>query len=383
MGRDPKPTKSKEAKPPVARKSPKDNARVRDLEKRLAEAEAQQTATAEILRVISSSPGDLQPVLDAVAENAARVCSATDARILRVEGDKLRRVAQFGPLTAEMPALIPLSREFPPGRSIIDRRTLHIEDLRPLLDTEFSAARTLRTADLGIRTMLVTPLMREGEPIGAILIRRTEVRPFTERQVALLQTFADQAVIAIENVRLFTELQASNRELTTALDTQTATSDILRVISHSQTDVQPVFDTIVDSAVRLLRGYSGGVIRIAGDQIELAAYTSTDDAGDTATRALFPQSRHSEGAHAQVIRARAPLNVGDVQTDPRVPEAIRVQARVRGYQSWVVVPLLRHDEAIGTISLTRLEPGGFTEDEITLLQIFADQAVIAIENARL
>ena len=384
MRRGPKPAKSKEAKPPVARKAPKDDAaRVRDLEKRLAEAEEQQTATAEILRVISGSPGDLQPVLDAVAENAARVCSATDARILRVEGDKLRRVAQFGPLPAEMPALIPLSREFPPGRSIIDRRTLHIEDLRPLLDTEFSATRALRTADLGIRTMLVTPLMRENKSIGAILIRRTEVRPFTDKQIALLQTFADQAVIAIENVRLFQELQASNRELTTALDKQTATSDILRVISRSQMDVRPVFDAILASAIRLLNGYTGALTRREGDQITLAALTSTDDASDAAVKAAFPQRLHSRGAHPQTIRDRVPFNVADAHNDARLGVPEGDYASVRGYRSLVVVPLLRHDEAIGTVSVTRREPGGFTNDEIALLQTFADQAVIAIENVRL
>src|SRR5215831_17501490 len=384
MGRGPKPEKSKvEAKPLVGRKASKDDAGVRDLEKRLAEAEEQQTATAEILRVISGSPGDLQPVLDAVAENAARVCGATDARILRVEGDKLRRVAQFGPLPAEMPALIPLSREFPPGRSIIDRRTLHIEDLRPLLDTEFSATRALRTADLGIRTMLVTPLMRENKSIGAILIRRTEVRPFTDKQIALLQTFADQAVIAIENVRLFQELQASNRELTTALDKQTATSDILRVISRSQMDVRPVFDAILASAIRLLNGYTGALTRREGDQITLAALTSTDDASDAAVKAAFPQRLHSRGAHPQTIRDRVPFNVADAHNDARLGVPEGAYASVRGYRSLVVVPLLRHEEAIGTVSVTRREPGGFTNDEIALLQTFADQAVIAIENVRL
>src|SRR4029077_3096549 len=142
-------------------------------------------------------------------------------------------------------------------------------------------------------------------------LTRTENEPFPDTQVGLLKTFADQAVIAIENVRLFTELQTSNRELTTALDTQTATSDILRVISRSQTDVQPVFDAILASAVRLLGGYSGTVTRLAGDQIELAALTSTDDAGDAATRAIFPRSLQSGGVHPQVILDRAPLNIAD------------------------------------------------------------------------
>jgi signal transduction histidine kinase len=219
--------------------------------------------------------------------------------------------------------------------------------------------------------------------VGTIMIRRTEVRPFSDQQVALLQTFADQAVIAIENVRLFTELQTSNRELTTALDTQTATSDILRVISRSQTNVQPVFDAILGSAVRLLRGYSGVMTRLAGDQIELAALTSTDDAGDAATRAAFPQSDQSDGLHAQATRDRAPINITDAQTDPRASEAVRANARARGNRSWVIVPLLRHDEAVGTLAVTRREPGGFTDDEIALLKTFAAQAVIAIENARL
>jgi GAF domain-containing protein len=201
--------------------------------------------------------------------------------------------------------------------------------------------------------------------------------------VALLETFAAQAVIAVENVRLFTELQTSNRELTTALDTQTATSDILRVISGSRTDVQPVFDAIVTSAVRLLQAYAGTVLRMAGDQIELAALTSTDEAGDAVTRAAFPISLRSEDASAWAIRDRVPINIADYQTDPRLPEDTRAAARVGGRRSVVVVPLLRHHEAIGAIAVTRREPGGFTDDEIALLKTFADQAVIAIENARL
>jgi two-component system, NtrC family, sensor kinase len=209
------------------------------------------------------------------------------------------------------------------------------------------------------------------------------VRPFPDAQIALLQTFADQAVIAIENVRLFRELEARNRELTTALDTQTATSDILRVISHSQADVQPVFDAIVNSAVRLLRARSGTLSRVAGDQIELAAHTSTDDAGDAATRAAFPQPLTFEGVHAQTIRNRAPLNIADAQTDPRLPEATHTYAQVRGYRSQGAVPMLRHDEAIGAIAVTRRDPGGFTDEAIALLQTFAEQAVIAIENVRL
>src|SRR5712671_4287774 len=148
---------------------------------------------------------------------------------------------------------------------------------------------------LGIRSLFAVPILREDDAVGAIVVTRREPGGFAATDISLLKTFADQAVIAIENVRLFKELQTSNRELTTALDTQTATSDILRVISHSQTDVQPVFDAIVESAVRLLRAYSGTLTRIAGDQIELAALTSTDEIADATTRALFPRSLHTEG----------------------------------------------------------------------------------------
>src|SRR5262249_39239182 len=159
-------------------------------------------------------------------------------------------------------------------------------------------------------------------------------------------------VIAVENVRLFTELQTSNRELTTALDTQTATSDILRVISRSQTDVQPVFEAIVTSAVRLLGAYSSALYVLADDQIELVALTSTNPSGDAALRAAYPQSLQSEDPVPQVIRARTPLNVGDAQIDPRVPETTHAYARARGWRSLTVVPLLRHDEAVGAIGVT-------------------------------
>src|SRR5262249_30327250 len=163
--------------------------------------------------------------------------------------------------------------------AILDRQAVHVHDL---LATEPPAFPLTATAarDGGFRTVLSVPLHRENEAIGALSIRRREVQPFSTQQIAVLQTFADQAVIAIENARLFTELQTSNRELTTALEKQTATSDILRVISQSQTDIQPVFDAIVVSAVRLLGADAGSLTRVAGDQIELAAFTSTDATGD-------------------------------------------------------------------------------------------------------
>jgi GAF domain-containing protein len=350
----------------------------------LTEALEQQTATAEILRVISRSQTDVQPVFDTIVRSAVKLCDGVFSALHQFDGELIHHVAQHN-YTPE--ALEELHRMFPArptralgvGRAILERAVVHIPDVE--MDPEYQHPALSRA--IGFRSGLWVPMLREGAPIGVILVARAEPGPFSDGEVELLKTFADQAVIAIENVRLFTELQASNRELTTALDTQTATSDILRVISRSQTDVQPVFDAIVASAVRLLGAYTGALARIAGDQIELAALTGHDAAADAAVRATFPVSLQSEVPHAKAIRDRAPLNIADYQTDPRLPEALRASAAIRGYRSLVVVPMLRHDEAVGSIGVTRREVGGFTDDEIALLKTFADQAVIAIENARL
>src|SRR5262245_22979917 len=205
----------------------------------VSESLEQQTATSEILQLISSSPTDLQPVLDAIVERAALLCDAWNGAVLLPDGDMLRTEGHYGLLSDQVGMALPIDRDSLTGRSFVDGQALHVEDLSKAAEFPLGSQIARR---FGNRTVLAVPLVREGVSIGVILIRRPEVRPFSDKQIALLQTFADQAVIAIENVRLFTELQASNRELTTALDTQTATSDILRVISRSQTDVQPVFD---------------------------------------------------------------------------------------------------------------------------------------------
>jgi GAF domain-containing protein len=319
-------------------------------------------------------------VLEAVAESAARLTATIDVAVFLCGSNGLRLAAHHGPIPVR--SIVPLIREEVTGRAVLDGQTVHVADLQS--ETVEYPRGSENARRLGLRTVLSVPLLREGGiALGTINLRRGEVRLFTERQVALLQTFADQAVIAIENVRLFTELQTSNRELTTALDTQTATSDILRVISRSQTDVQPVFDAIVQSAVRLLRAHSGLLTRVAGDWLELAAFTSIDGAYDDAMRAYWPRPLHSKGGHTQVIRERAPINIADAEVDPRVPEAGRAVARLSGLRSVASVPLLRNDEAIGTVAVNRQEPSGFTDEEIAVLQTFADQAVIAIENARL
>jgi len=234
-------------------------------------------------------------------------------------------------------------------------------------------------------------MLRECAPIGAIAVSRPAPGPFPPNHIDLLTTFAGQAVIAIENVRLFTELQEKNHALTKAhaqvteaLQHQTATSEILQVISRSPTDVQPVFDTIIRSAVRLLDGFSGLVTQIVGDHVHLAALTSTNPSGDAAQKALWPRSvKEDVSVHGQVITALTPSFITDVESDRSVPPSELAVARARGWRSIVAVPLLRDGRAIGSLAVTRSAPGTFADGQVALLQTFADQAVIAIENVRL
>jgi GAF domain-containing protein len=349
------------------------------------EALEQQTATAEILRVISSSPTDIQPVLDAVAANAARVCGAADAVIRRVEGSDMRRVAHFGPIPLVLPEVRRITEGSASGRAILECRAIHFHDV---LDPDVARDYPDQDGSRGWRTTLAVPLVREGTAIGAIVIRRTEVRAFTEKQIALLQTFADQAVIAIENVRLFKELQEKNSALTEAhaqvteaLEQQTATSDILRVISQSPTDIQPVFDTVVESAARLCEANDVSIYRRDGDWLRFVAHHGSIPPPGPVGEYFRPLERGSLTARS-VLEGQM-LHVADLQAETEEFPTGSDLARRLGFRTLLSVPLMQEGAAIGTIMVRRTEVRLFTERQVALLQTFADQAVIAIENVRL
>jgi two-component system, NtrC family, sensor kinase len=347
------------------------------------EALERQTATSEILGVISRTPTDVQPVFEAIAERAVRLCEGILSAVYRFDGELLHFVAHHG-IGPE--GLIEIRRMYPasPGRAtfstraILECRTIHIPDIEQDPDYPQNLARAV-----GFRSGVAVPMMRDGAPIGVINVNRAVPGPFTDNQIALLQTFADQAVIAIENVRLFKELEARNRDLTVALDQQTATAEILRVISSSPTEIQPVFDSIVRSAARLLGAHSANVLRVVGEELQIAALTSISEAADAAMRTTFPMPLADAGVSSYVIQTRRPYVASDIETDPLSTPRLRSTAASRGFRSMLVVPMVRHEHPIGVITVTRLAAGDYGEDEIALLQTFADQAVIAIENVRL
>ena len=342
----------------------------------------QQTATADILKVISGSPTDIQPVLETVAESAARLCEAQDATIFRRDGDRLRLVARHGPIPFGPVGdrSVALARGTVNGRSVLEARTVHVLDLQAE-DVDYPEGNAL-AHQWGHRTTLSVPLLREGVAIGTISLRRTEVKPFDDQRIALLQTFADQAVIAIENVRLFTELQVKNAELTQSLDQQTATSEILRVISSSPTDVTPVFEVIVANACRLCDGVFATAARFDGAMIHNMAHHGFTAEAVRLLHQRFPAPLSPASMSGRAILERTVVHSDDAATDPTLGITHEL-SHVQGYRGMVSVPMLRGSHALGAITVARREAGRFPDRQVELLRAFADQAVIAIENVRL
>jgi signal transduction histidine kinase len=358
--------------------------KVEDRTRDLTEALEQQTATSEILRVISSSPTDIQPVLDAVAQNAARLCDAEDAIIFRADSGALRKVAGHGPIPifpAGSDETVPINRGSVAGRAIMDRQPVHLRDLAEADEAEFPEGRAYQRR-FGNRTTLGVPLLREGTALGAILIRRMEVRPFSEKQIALLQTFADQAVIAIENVRLFNELQTRNRDLTEALEQQTATSEILRIISSSPTNLQPVLDAVAENAARLCDAEDGVLFRLDGGVLRQAAGKGPIPKFGVGNEEGLAVNRGSVTGRAVVDRQAVHVRDLAEADETEFPEG-RALARRFGHRTTLAAPLLREGVPLGAIMVRRKEAQPFSDKQIELLKTFADQAVIAIENVRL
>jgi len=347
----------------------------------LTEALEQQTATSEILRVISSSPTDVQPVFDTIVGNAVNLCGARMGAVYRFDRELVHLAAHhnYPPEALEILRRIyprPPQPDQVAGRAILARAVAQIEDVLadPLIPREIALAGRWRS-------ILAVPMLHDGAPIGAIVITRSEEGPFAAGHVELLKTFADQAVIAVENVRLFKELEARNRDLTVALEQQTATSEILRVISSSQTDVQPVFDTIVKSAMTLCGGLFSALFQFDGEFIhQVAQHNFTPEALE-AQRRVFPARPNRGQGASRAILERAVVHIPDVDADTEYRH--QAVAHAIGFRSGLFVPMLREGAPIGVIMVARAKPGPFSDNEIELLKTFADQAVIAIENARL
>jgi PAS domain S-box-containing protein len=345
------------------------------------EALDQQTATSEVLKVISRSAFDLQPVLETLIESAVRLCAGDKGFIYQLHGNRYHAVVAHGASAEFMEVVkrypIPPGRESATGRAVLEHRAVHIHDV--LADPEYRWAEGQLTGE--VRTILAVPMLREGAVLGVIVIRRTQVQPFTDKQIELVTTFADQAVIAIENVRLFNELEARNRDLTETLEQQTATSEILRVISGAPTDVQPVFDTIAESAARLCGAKFCFVFRFDGQLLHFVAHHGTNAEGIEAVRRAYPMALSQATASARAVLDRGVVQIPDVLADPDF--AMGGAARVAGYRSAVAVPMLRDGLPIGSIAVARSQPGLFPGRQIDLLKTFADQAVIATEDVRL
>jgi GAF domain-containing protein len=346
----------------------------------LSEALIYQTESGNILRVIASSPTDVGPVLKAIVDSACELCDAYDAAVLLKDGDDLLFSAHHGPIPIGLEKW-PINRNWTAGRALLDRKPVHLHDLLSAEGADFPDGREL-SRRMGHRSILSVPLLREGESVGVIVVRRSEVHPFSDKQIALLQTFADQAVIAIENVRLFDDVQKRTAELSEALEQQTAMGEILRVISSSAMDVRPVFETIASNAVNLCGAAYGVVFRFDGELITIAAHHNVDATALEAFHQIWPRRPDERTLMGRTILERKVLYILDVAAEPGFT-FVAAHSAALGVRTFLAVPMLRDGIPIGAIAVYRREVAPFTDKQIELVQNFAAQAVIAVENTRL
>jgi signal transduction histidine kinase len=349
----------------------------------LKESLEQQTATSEILGVIASSPTDIQPVLDVVAKNAARLCEATDALIFRIEENGSQVVASYGPIPVPRPnEARPITRGLVAGRAMMDREVVHVHDLSTGKSREEFPENWALAGPIGIRTAMATPLLREGVAIGAILIRRTEVRPFSDKQIKLLETFANQAVIAIENVRLFQELQMRTQELARSVGELKALGEVGQTVS-STLDLETVLTRIVSHAVQL-SGTDGGAIYEYDEKSEEFLLRATDHMEEELIEALRTNPpRLGDGVIGRAAANREPVQIPNILEERAYAPRMRQLLERFGFRASLAVPLLREDRIIGGLVIRRKSTGEFRPEVIELMRTFATQSVLAIHNARL
>ena len=352
---------------------------------RLAEVLDQQAATSAILRVISTSRSDAQPVFDAIAAAAYRLLKVHAANVFTFDGALVHVAATANP-NPEYAAILRRAYPRPPGgdsgatRAVLTRDVVTITDV--LDDRDYAIKET--AAPGGLRSVLAVPLMHDGNPIGAIAVGRPDAGTFRPSEIELLRTFADQTVIAIENVRLFNELDARNLDLAEALERQTATSEILRAISTSRSEVQPVFEVIAAAARRLCGATAANVVTFDGALVHVAALAGTESADGDALRrhfANYPRPPSRETANTRAVLTRAVVMIPDVLEDPDYRSG--ATAIAAGYRSVLSVPLMRGEKPLGAITVARPAAGPFPDAQVALLETFAEQAVITMENVRL
>ena len=358
------------------------------LTRELTEEQKQRTATSEVLRLLSGSHGDLNHLFDTILANATNLCQANFGTLSLYEGDALRVVAMHNvpPVFAELRRREPLVRARPMLRMAETKQLLHIADILEYVASHPADRDAAAFAELtGVRTIIGIPMLNKGDVVGAIVVYRKEVRSFDDREIELIKNFAAQAVIAIENARLLNELRQRTTDLTEALEQQTATSEVLQVISSSPGDLQPVFATMLENAARICSAKFGNIYRWDADGLHLAATYNTPPAFAEARR-RSPFRPDPKTPFARTLASKTVVHVADVAAEQAYIErdpAIVAAVELGGARTVVFVPMLKEDELIGVFSLYRQEVRSFTDKQIALVENFAAQAVIAVENARL